>query len=185
MFRLLARIGRGLLLGGLSLFFVVGVLFVESIPRDVGWLAAALAVSALLARYHPTAVITALARLGGFVLALSLVYFIETQPQADEWLRLFLRSMLVLIAIGIALELKFGEREFRLNPLDVIVVLIVVTVPNMEFVHQHDLRAVVVEALLLLYAVEMTMLRDTNQTTALPMVISSGLAILAARTLCC
>ena len=44
-----------------------------------------------------------------------------------------------VLAVGIAIKLRFGSHAFRLNGLDVLVVLIIAIVPNMPFVTEMGL----------------------------------------------
>ena len=112
---------------------------------------------------------------------ISLVYLAESNGLAGELAPAWLRAWVVVIALGIALKLRFGSGDFRFNALDVLVVLIIAIVPNMPFVRELGLRAVVVETLVLFYAGEMAFYELRSRWNVLRLSVLAGLLILAVR----
>jgi UDP-GlcNAc:undecaprenyl-phosphate GlcNAc-1-phosphate transferase len=180
--QLLTRFARILLLYGLAGFLVLGSLLVGEVGEDIGWLAVLLGLVLLLGMLMKSFPLPSAARLATFGLGASVIYLTETQGLAGGLSESWMRAWLVVIALGIALELRFGGGGFRVNALDVLVILIIAVVPNMPFVRELGLRAMVVETLVLFYASELA-LDDYGERrwNLLHLAVLLGLCIIALR----
>lgn len=155
--RRLTRFARFLLVYGLAGFLLVGALLVGEVGQDIGWLAILLGLMLLLSILVRSFPLHGAARLATFVLGASVIYLTETQGLVGGLSESWMRIWLALIALGIALELRFGGGGFHVNTLDVLVILIIAVVPNMPLVRELGLRAMVVEILVLFYASELAL----------------------------
>lgn len=92
------------------------------------------------------------------------------------------RGYLVVIALGVGLWLRFGGgTEFRLNALDVLVILIVAIVPNMPLVRELGIGPIVIGTLLLFYASELVVGTQTSGSWLFRVSVFSTLVLLSAR----
>lgn len=179
----LTRTADALLIYGVAIVFVLAALLVKGVGADIGWLALLLGIALLLSLFSRALPLLTLSRLVAFVLSVCLAYLAESHGLVAGVDIVWFRACLVLIALGIALELRFGGAAFRVNGLDILVVLIVAIVPNMPFVRELGLRAILVETLLLFYASELILTRLTTPWNWWRISLLTALAILAIRTL--
>lgn len=152
---ILTRIGHGGVVYGVSILFPVTALWVDRVPADIGWLGLLLVLLFALAsfRLFPR---LGIYRVVAFAVSALIVYFIESTDPGHGAGLLWLRSVLLLIALCLALWLRFGDDDdFQLNTLDVLVILIVGVVPNMPLVRDLGVGSMVIGMLLLFYACEM------------------------------
>jgi UDP-GlcNAc:undecaprenyl-phosphate GlcNAc-1-phosphate transferase len=152
---ILARTGHGGVVYGVSSLFPLVALWVDRVPPDLGWLGLLLV---LLLGLTPFRLFPRLGiyRVVAFVTSALVIYFIESTALGSGADLHWLRSALLLIAVCLAIWLRFGdEDDFRLNALDVLVILIVAVVPNMPLVRDLGVGSMVIGMLLLFYASEM------------------------------
>jgi UDP-GlcNAc:undecaprenyl-phosphate GlcNAc-1-phosphate transferase len=179
----LRRIGHAGVVYGMSLLFIAVPWWVPGVPADIGWLALLLSIAALLAqlplRMMPRVQIY---RLVAFAVSVFVVYLFETTdlrglPSVD-----WLRGYLFLIAACVALWMRFGAGgDFRLNTLDVLVVLIVAIVPQMPVVRDLGIGLMVFETLLLFYACELIFGERAGDWRVFRLSVLVGVATLAVR----
>jgi len=175
------RLGDNLLVYGLALLFPVAALLLQGVSQDIGWLSLLLGATLLLAMLTPLLPLTRVSRLAAFVLAVCIAFLAESKGLAGGLDVVWFRGWLVVIALGIALKLRFGGGDFHVNALDVLVVLIIAIVPNMPFVREMGLRATVVDTLVLFYACELALSGADTRWHLLRLSTLAGLAILVVR----
>ena len=179
----LKRLGHHVVVFGLALLFPLVALSASRVGQDIGWLALLL-VAALAFTLRPVRLMhgSTLWRLAAFVVAALVVYLAEAAglravPSVD-----WFRGYLVVIALGVGLWLRFGGgTEFRLNALDVLVILIVAIVPNMPLVRELGIGPIVIGTLLLFYASELVVGTQTSGSWLFRVSVFSTLVLLSAR----
>ena len=178
----LARLGRTGLAVMLSVLFVVAAFASVSLGTNVGWLALVLSLLLLvdLAGHGWYGA----GRLAVYTLSALSVYLVESGhletvfPTA--WFHAYLGLMLILVAI----RLRFGGgRDFQLNPFDLLIVLAVMVVPNLPVVQEMGIGPMLVESLLLFYAVELVMNDESRRPELLRASALGSLAVLTVRGL--
>ena len=154
---LVLRVAHHGLVYGVSLLFLSVALWTPAVTPDIGWLAVLSTVMVLLAlvpaRLLPRKTIY---RLVAFVLSVSVVYLAETEGVAGLSSATVVRVYLLLLAVFVALWLRFGfGGDFRFNTLDVLVILLVAILPQMPLVKEFGIGIMIMEVLLLFYACEL------------------------------
>jgi len=182
---MLRRVGHGGVVYGMSLLFVVVPWWVTPVTPDIGWLSLLLGGVVLLA-LMPLKLLPHLQmyRLAAFAMSVFTVYLFETAELRGLPSVSWLRAYLLLLAACVAVWLRFGAGgEFRLNTLDVLVVLIVAIVPQMPAVRELGIGVMVIEALLLFYACELIFGEQARHWQLFRLAVLVGLSTLALRGL--
>lgn len=183
--RILFEVARWGLLSTLSLWLVFAAAFAARVSVDLGWLALSLCVL-LLSLPLVRVLIPALAvsRLVIYTTAVLTVYLVETEGLSLMLSLTWVHLYLGLILVFVALWLRFGgSRSFKLNTMDVLLVLLVAFVPNMPLVRDSGLAPLIMESLLLFYAVELVLNEPSGRWGLLRYATLAATAIVAARGL--
>ena len=157
---LLMNTARDAVVYGLVLMFPAVALGVPHVSADIGWLALMLGMSLALALFIRAIPLVAVERLSAFVLAIAVVYLVNDTKLLSSGV---VYTYIGLLAFGISLWLRFGSSSFHVNSLDVLIILIVISVPNMPFIKGAGLGAVFVQALVLFYACELVISQRVRQ----------------------
>ena len=150
---------------------------------DIGWVSALLAFLMLLAlvpiRVMPEMMIY---RLSAFVASVLVVYLAESEGvwrfSADPWFRVYLLGIGVCMGLWLRFE---GRAEFRINALDILVVALVVTIPNLSMFRDAGVGLMFVETLLLFYGCELVLSGQPARWGVFRISVFATLGILAAR----
>ena len=180
---LVLRVAHHGLIYGLSLLFLAVALWTPEVTPDIGWLALLLTVMLVLAlapvRLLPRPTIY---RLAAFVLSVAVVYLAETQGIAGLSSPTGVRIYLLLLAVFVALWLRFGfGGDFHLNTLDVLVILLVAILPQMPLVRELGIGMMMMQVLLLFYACELIENERADRSRFFRVVLLAALGILALR----
>lgn len=177
------RVGSYGVVLGVSILFPVIALSIGQVSSDVGWLSLLLFLAMLLSLL-PKPLIPPMAanRLASFGCAVIVVYLASSGSFVFDELHRLLTVWFLVIAALIAIWLRFGDsREFRLNTLDVLVILIVAVVPNMPVVREAGMGPMVLKALLLFYACELILSEQPRYWKHFRFSVISVLGILVVR----
>lgn len=128
------------------------------VPEDIAWLNLLLLVAlgatlrlGLLSR-------ATIDRLASFAAAVISVFLANNAGFSGAAGSLVFHAVLVLLAIGVALWLRFAAYgNFRVNALDVLLVMIVAVAPTIPALRESGYALVIVETLLLFYACELVL----------------------------
>lgn len=174
----LSRAGSLSLIGGLSLLFPLAAWSVRGVTEDIGRATLIVLAALLLTKGSLRLPEALISRFAMFVLSITLVVLANRSGLRWGLDTGWLHAMLAVIAIGIALKLRFGG-EFRVDGLDLLVVSIMVITPNLPAVRTLGLGAVIVETLLLFYACELAHAERTAQRPLRIAVLGSLLLLVA------
>lgn len=177
------RVGHHGVVYGASLLFLTASVWVDHVPADIGWLAVLLLLTLLFAWLPFLGLANGiLYRLAAFATGALVVYLIEKVGLRGYGDPTWLRAYLVIIAFCLALWLRMGGTgDFRLNTLDVLVLLIVAIVPNMPLVKELGIGVIVIEALLLFYSAELILSERPAKWRFFKFAMLASLAIFAVR----
>jgi UDP-GlcNAc:undecaprenyl-phosphate GlcNAc-1-phosphate transferase len=163
--------------------FVAGPLLADTVPADIGWLALAVLVLLVVALLPGRSVGFA-ERLAAYALAVVVAYLVEFSPVLKACCATPLHGIFVLLAVMILIWMRFADsRGFRINGLDVLVMVIVAVVPQIPLVRTTGLGVVAMEALVLFYACEILLVSEARRWDLFRAGLLAGLAILAIRGL--
>ena len=130
------------------------------ISPDVAWLALGMSLIfvAALARLLPDNLMERLAHGAVFVGVVMAVYLDHVEPTSVPAFTLIKKILFPVLIVAIALRMRFWrERRFEATPLDVLVVVLALVLPNLPGLRQgpSNIGISVIKVVLLLYAVEM------------------------------
>jgi UDP-GlcNAc:undecaprenyl-phosphate GlcNAc-1-phosphate transferase len=114
-----------------------GVLFAERVPGDVGALAWAL-LAVLLAlyasrRHKPFNIVE---RACAYIAAICVVYLVQVMPGSRPAFAVWRDVLFAAMAIAVAIGFRFSKERFRVTPMDFLVVLVALVVPNLPDVRR-------------------------------------------------
>lgn len=141
-------------------FFFVGAFFVASVPKDIGALALVLLV-ALLAVYvrHRHRPFSLFEKGSVYVAGICLVYLMQLSPDAFERFGVYCSVLFVAMSVAVAVGFRVGAERFRVTPMDFLVILIALVVPNVPELHMKVQHLGVATAMIivLLYSIELVL----------------------------
>ena len=141
-----------------------------AISRDVAWLALALAGVLLLAllRLVPLRALGGLVHAAVFVAVAMAVYLDHVEPVKHVPFNALKRVLFPVLAVAVVVRLRFWrERRFEVTPLDVLVVLMALVLPNLPGLQAapSNVGLSVAKLVALMYAAEM-LIRHSERTRA-------------------
>lgn len=123
---------------GLSVFFILSVLLASPLHRDISILALLLLALMIV---EPFTQIHYLKKIVVYVTCVLSVYFIETHQFRESEYANALNVFVILIACAFALKVRFAkDKAFVITPLDFLVVLLVLAVPNMPEITINNIQ---------------------------------------------
>ena len=181
--RLLGRAGRYGVVYGLSLLLLFVAVGAGHVTPDIGWVALLLMLMMLMVllpmRVLPEMMVY---RLSAFAASALVVYLVESEGVRGLPSAYWFHVYLVITAFCVALWLRFGGGgDFRVNALDVLVITLVVTIPNISILRDASIGLMFVETLLLFYACELVLSEGQRRRGVFRLSIIGTLSILAAR----
>jgi UDP-GlcNAc:undecaprenyl-phosphate GlcNAc-1-phosphate transferase len=179
----LGGLGERLLLLAVPGFFLFASLVVERVPADIGWLALILLNALVAAMVFPWVPLGPVERLAAFVTAVTTSLMVEASGGLGQEGRRYLHLFFGLVAVAIGLRLRFADRrDFQVNTLDFLIVILVIVVPNLPVVRETGYGIVAIEALILFYACDLLIVeRAKRQLDLLRVGLLGALGIFAVR----
>jgi UDP-GlcNAc:undecaprenyl-phosphate GlcNAc-1-phosphate transferase len=145
---------------GIPAFFLVGALFVDSVPRDIGVLATVLLVVLLglyfRYRHQPFSMVE---KASAYVAGIFIVYLVQVRPGALAGLSSYCAILFVTMTIAVAIGFRLGRDRFRTTPMDYLVIFTALVVPNVPAVgvrFEHTSIAVAM-IIVLFYSIELVL----------------------------
>lgn len=145
---------------GIPAFFVVGALFVDSVPRDIGVLATVLLIVllALYFRYRrqPFSIVE---KASAYVAGIFIVYLVQVRPGALANFSPYCTILFVTMTVAVAIGFRLGKDRFRTTPMDYLVIFTALVVPNVPAVRvrfEHTSIAVAM-IIVLFYSIELVL----------------------------
>lgn len=173
------------------LYILVSTLWVATVPRDFGVVAAVLFVLVGLELTFRPRARTLSIRGGIYVVAIFSVYLMVDQPQyMSSYLGVFNAFFFVILALAISLTVpnivhnQDGDR-FEVTPMDYLIVFGVMTIGifGSRFLQMQELCMVMVKAIILLYGCELLISRLGQRWNELNVTAVAALGILGMRGL--
>jgi UDP-GlcNAc:undecaprenyl-phosphate GlcNAc-1-phosphate transferase len=141
---------------------VAGALLASQVDRNVAYFSLALLGILLLDLWIPPFRQFSLERLTTFSAIASVAYFFETPGSVTEEIQVYVYLLFLLLALLVALWIRFSSGKFQFNSMDFLIVVIVFVVPNLPEFGQSRLGIIAIEMMVLFYASE-TLFTDREQ----------------------
>ena len=138
----------------IPLIFSLGAVVVPGVGADVGLLAAGLLGALLLSLSFKAIPFFAIERLGAFVTAVTVVYFLNKDGWLSDLCMYCGPAIFSILALMIAVWVRFSSQRFTLNTQDVLILLIAAAVPSLPGLGLEYLGIVALESLILFYGIE-------------------------------
>lgn len=158
--RRLLRIAFQLAVTAVTLFIVMGALFVESVPRDVGALAwGLLAVTIVLWGRHRNRQFSTVERACLYVAGICVVYLVQLMPGPLAKISALPDLLVVAIAVAVVIGFRFSRQRFRVTPMDFLVIFVALLVPAIPELggRTHDFAVGAAKLVVLFYGIEMVL----------------------------
>jgi len=170
----------------IPLYFLVGALFVERVPQDIGALACALSIVVLalyIARRHKPFHIVE--RACAYLAGICVVYLVQVMPGPLANFSLYRNILFGALTVAVAVGIRFSKERFRVTPTDFLVILVALVVPNLPAINVEIGNAGLAVAMLivLFYSIELVLNNISRQWDVMRFTIFATLAILAFRGL--
>lgn len=172
---------------GVGGFFVAGALVHPAIPRDIAVCSAGIAALwlALLAKMPLPAM--PLRRLLVYATAVFSAYLLLTAAaRGDTPLSWMTAVYLTALTVTLIVAIRLTRRElFRVTPRDLLVLFLAVTIPNLvgDAAAQVPIRGIVAALIVMFYAAEFVMAKDSHSRWTLDLAAVLALVILSIRGL--
>ena len=169
--------------------YVLGVAATSShVPIDIALLAVLLCAGLILASLHviPSRAIDVLAHAAAFVAVAVVVYLDHVEPGDVPLFQVVKWVLFPVLAAAIVMRLRFWrERRFEITPLDVLVVIVAIVLPNLPGLEagSSNVGLSVAKLVVLMYAVEMLLSHSERTRTWLWSYTALGIGVLALRGL--
>jgi len=141
-------------------YFFLGALFVERVPKDIGALAGTLSIVLLVLyiarRQKPFHIVE---RACTYVAGICVVYLVQVMPGALANFSLYRNILFAAMTVAVAIGFRFSKERFRVTPMDFLVILIALVVPNLPAVNIEIGNAGLAVAMLivLFYSIELVL----------------------------
>jgi UDP-GlcNAc:undecaprenyl-phosphate GlcNAc-1-phosphate transferase len=167
-------------------YFFLGALFVERVPKDIGALACALSLVLLvlyIARRHKPFHIVE--RACAYLAGICVVYLVQVMPGALANFSLYRNILFAAMTVAVAIGIRFSKERFRVTPMDFLVILVALVVPNLPAVNIEIGNAGLAVAMLivLFYSIELVLNNISRRWDVMRFTIFVTLATLALRGL--
>src|SRR5207244_1231908 len=120
----------------ISCYFFVGAFFVERVPADIGALACALLIVLLVLyvryRHKPFNMVE---RACAYIAGICVVYLVQVMPGALADFSLYRNILFVVMTVAVAIGFRFSKERFQITPMDFLVILVAIVVPNLPDVN--------------------------------------------------
>ncbi len=168
---------------GIPLFFLGCMIAAQDIDMDMRWLSIGLLLVWLMAIWlHEQA--GSFERIVTYVLCVVSVYLMETSiPSYLEYIDI-VNVYFVLLAIAFAIKVRFSrDKSFQITPLDFLVVLLVIVIPNLqEFaILDFDIGEAAVKLIVLFYCTEAVLNVIKNKMDIFRLGVLASLVVITVR----
>jgi UDP-GlcNAc:undecaprenyl-phosphate GlcNAc-1-phosphate transferase len=146
---------------GCTLAYFAGVvLAVSHVGRDIGWLAVGLAtlLGLVILQRSPMRGVDALTQGALYVAVVIAVYLDHTDPDLPKLFTFAKLALFPMLALAVAIRFRLSrERRFEVTPLDLLVIFVALTLPNLPGLRgaPSTLGLSVAKLVVLFYALEM------------------------------
>jgi UDP-GlcNAc:undecaprenyl-phosphate GlcNAc-1-phosphate transferase len=165
-------------------YLFLGAFFVERVPGDIGVLAFALLIVLLILyfrhRHKPFSIIE---RACTYVAGICVVYLIQVLPGALADFSLYRNILFVAMAAAVAIGFRFSKERFRITPMDFLVIVVALVVPNLPDVklHADHVGMGVAMLIILFYGMELVLNNIWRQWDVMRLTTYITLAVLGLR----
>ena len=169
---------------GIPIVFILAAVLPDSIESDVSALAAFLLLVFLFSQLFSKGRVSIIERVVVYVLCVLSVYHLQSNYIATSEYINVINYLFVLLAVAFALRVRFSEdRSFQLTPLDFLVVLLVIVVPNIPNLgfEEGHIGEMALKLIVLFYGSETVMNIMKKKWTFVRMALVIALAVAAIR----
>lgn len=171
---------------GITAYLFLVASLVESVPMDVGLLAAALFLVMLVFYFKLNGQPFSIAeRAVAYVTAVIVVYLAQAVPGPLADFMLPRNIFFVILAVAVAIGFRFSRADgFRMSPMDFLVIFIAIAVPNLpgsHFQHAHVGEGIA-KLIVLFYGIELVLSNIQKRWNMMRLVILGILVVLGARS---
>lgn len=165
-------------------YFFAGAFFVDRVPKDIGALACGLLIVLLMLfvrhRHRPFSVVE---RACAYIAGACVVYLVHVAPGALTHFDMGRDILFAIMTVAVVIGFRFSKERFRLTPMDFLVVLVALVVPNLPVVelHAQHVGASVAMLIVLLYCIELVLNNIWRQWDVMRLTTCCTLAILGLR----
>ena len=165
-------------------YFFLGALLVERVPKDIGALACALLIVLLVLyvtrRHKPFNIVE---RACAYIAGICVVYLVQVMPGALADLSLYRNILFAAMTVAVAIGFRFSKERFRVTPMDFLVILVALVVPNLPDVNIEMGNAGIAVAMLivLFYSIELVLNNFWRRWDVMRLTTSVTLAVLGLR----
>ncbi len=166
-------------------YFILGCLFVETIPRDFGMIAGVLFVVMFVEMFYYKQKGGFSLRGGVYIVAMFSVYLVSKSEQISQ-IVYFNVIPFVLLAFLIAVVVRYAmDKKFQTSPMDYLIVFGVFTVAVFggRYLQVQEIGILVVKSIIMLYGCELLLTRMEKRLNSLNIVALVAMGILAYRGL--
>ena len=141
-------------------YFFLGALFVERVPKDIGALACALLIVLLVLyitrRHKPFNIVE---RACAYIAGICVVYLVQVMPGTLADFSIYRNILFAAMTVAVAIGFRFSKDRFRVTPMDFLVILVALVVPNLPAVNIEMGNAGMAVAMLivLFYSIELVL----------------------------
>lgn len=156
----LLKIAFAFAVAAISCYLFVSAMLVAEVPADVGALALGL-LAVLLAlfsrrRHQPFSLVE---RAGLYIAGVCIVYLDQAMPGALARVPLYREVLFVAMALAVAIGFRFSAERFRITPMDVLIVIVAMLVPNIPEIRSRwdHIGTGVAMLIVLFYSIELVL----------------------------
>lgn len=181
----LTRMATTFATAGVPAYLFIGAVAAQHVALDIGLLALG-ALILMLVMYPKTRgrPIGSIERVGLYVLSTLVVYMTYTSPGYMQDIWLLRAAFFIVLAVVVAIGFRFASSTpFRLTPLDILVIFVAFTVPNLPGL---DLPAIgngefIAKIIVLFYAIELILTYVRTRCDVLRYIFFSILGVIVVR----
>jgi len=165
-------------------YFFLGAVLVERVPSDIGVLSSLLLL-VLLALYfrHRHRPFNIIERACAYVAGICVVYLVQVMPGTLADFVLLRNILFVAMTMAVAIGFRFSKERFRITPMDFIVILVALAVPNLPDVGlaTGNVGAGVAMLIVLFYGIELVLNNIWRRWDVMRLTTALTLAVLGFR----
>jgi len=171
-------------LAAISSYFVLGSLLAERVPPDIGALACALLIVLLVLyiwRRHRA--FNMVEHGCVYIAGILVVYLVQVAPGVLAGFTLYRNILFAALVVAVAIGFRFSKERFRITPMDFLVVLVALVVPNVPDITIGEAQAGLAVAMLIIlyYSIELVLNNIGRRWDLMRLTTYLTLAILGVR----
>ena len=162
----------------------MGAFFVERVPADIGALACALLVVLLVVyvrhRHKPFNMVE---RACAYIAGICVVYLVQVMPGALVDFSLYRNILFAVMMVAVAIGFRFSKERFQITPMDFLVILVAIVVPNLPDVNLQagHVGMSVAMLIVLFYSIELVLNNTWQRWDVMRITTCVTLAVLGLR----